>query len=167
MFHRLDKVGQRFSSSWNVSFNNLFLLAVIYSTSQSRMSSSYTHATAEIISALPRSANVKSQSDWARHPPRAIITRLKRTTEEIELTFTLAETDGNHARIIAYEIYACEHSRKTSSTHQWIFLDKVNPMTLPISIKLTQKQTDECFYFAVRAVDEHRRTGLFSIPRTW
>lgn len=144
------------------SFSKYLYFTVVYSTSQSNL-------LARLMAALPMPASIANNIEWKRPPPRVVVKNVKRATNKIILAFQLSDMTGDHAKIMAYQMYAYTHtgSEDRSSNILWRSLGVVDAQPLPMSVTLTQEETKDQFYFSVRAVDEHQRTGLFSVPRTW
>lgn len=75
--------------------------------------------------------------------------------------------NSDYAEVALYEIYRLKQSNTEPFANAWKLLKTVKPQTLPIAAGIRQFGFTDRYYFAVRAVDEHNRTGMFSIPQTW
>lgn len=115
---------------------------------------------------LPFPNNQVSNSYWKRIPPRPII-RINNIDSGIVISWTMDDMSEDHADISSYQIYAYQETSALPSTETWRHVGDVKSMTLPMAVTLTQFQEGQRYHFAVRALDEHSRCGVFSIPRTW
>lgn len=112
---------------------------------------------------LPPAHYVSGNPSWKRIPPRPIVEiDFTDKTEPITIKWTFDESANDYAKIAYYQMY-----RYKQSHTDWVLMDRVDAMPLPIAVTLEQFETMDRYFFVVRAVDEHNRTGLFSTPQTW
>ncbi|XP_046856667.1 activating transcription factor 7-interacting protein 1-like isoform X2 [Xenia sp. Carnegie-2017] len=70
------------------------------------------------------------------------------------------------APIDSYQLYACQdHNQGNSSKITWKKLGIVKALPLPMACTLTQFVSGCTYYFSVRAIDVHGRSGEYSTPR--
>lgn len=115
---------------------------------------------------LPVNINQPSSPNWKRVPPRPIV-RISNTDNGIVISWSLDSTREGYAEVVSYQIYAYQETQSPPTTETWRHVGDVKAMLLPMSVTLTQFEEGLRYYFAVRAVDEHSRVGVFSVPKTW
>lgn len=117
---------------------------------------------------MPNLANPVTENNpsWKRIPPRPIV-RIQNQEAGIVISWSLDASDDNFAEVVGYQIYAYQETNAPPSTDTWRHVGDVKAMLLPMAVTLTQFEEGLRYYFAVRAVDEHDRVGVFSMPKTW
>lgn len=110
---------------------------------------------------LPHPNNQASCSNWRRIPPRPNI-----SISNNVISWTMNDLNKDHAEIMSYQIYAYHETAAATTTDIWRHVGDVRAMLLPMAVTLTHIHEGQRYYFAVRAVDEHERYGVFSIPKT-
>lgn len=115
---------------------------------------------------LPNPVNQAKNSLWKRIPPRPIV-RISNTTTGIVISWSLDSTKEEYAQVVSYQIYAYQETDAPPSTEFWRHVGDVKAMLLPMAVTLTQFEEGLRYHFAVRAVDEHNRVGVFSLSKTW
>lgn len=77
------------------------------------------------------------------------------------------DMNEDHADIMSYQIYAYQETSAVPSTDKWFSVGEVEAMMLPMAVTLSNCPAGQRYHFAIRAIDEHARYGLFSISMTW
>lgn len=101
-------------------------------------------------------------------PPKPKIS-IEKSEKGIALQWRIDDLDSAvHADIEFYQIYSYEiNSEALPASGKWEFVGDVNALLLPMAVTLSKFGEGQQFYFAVRAVDCHRRMSEFSEPKTW
>ncbi|KAL5286607.1 ATF7IP family protein [Megaselia abdita] len=116
---------------------------------------------------LPRVPEQKSLPHWKPIPPKPII-RINNSRAGIVISWAMEQSIDRFATITNYQIYAYQAPNDIApSTEHWRYVDVVEAMLLPMAVTLTEFQEGLKYFFSVRAVDEYKRVGPFSLPRTW
>jgi len=104
---------------------------------------------------LPRGKELKEI------PPRPSLT-LNEQSEGIVLSWTM-KLAPQFEDVASYQIYACQESIATSpgKTSSWKKVGDVKALPLPMACTLSQFTQGNRYFFIVRAVDVHGRSGAF------
>lgn len=116
---------------------------------------------------LPEAPPQVFNPSWKLPPPRPII-RINNMDNGIVISWTVDDVQDMYEETVSYQIYAYQESFSgLGLMDSWRLVGDVKAMLLPMAVTLTQFQEDKRYYFAVRAVDSHKRYGPFSIAKTW
>lgn len=115
---------------------------------------------------LPPTPHHFTKPNSKKTPPKPKID-IEKTEKGIKLLWNIDGLDANHADILKYEIYAYEVTNEGSQDDGWKIVGDAKALLLPMAVTLTQFGDGQKFYFAVRAVDVHKRMTEFSEPKTW
>ncbi|XP_055603982.1 activating transcription factor 7-interacting protein 1-like [Uranotaenia lowii] len=102
---------------------------------------------------------------WGLPPPRPSIL-IDIIATGLLLSWTMNDLSVGHATVVSYQIYIYQETVAVPAVGMWRHMADVEAISLPMIVALTEFQKGQRYYFAVRAVDEHKRPGQFSRPRT-
>lgn len=114
----------------------------------------------------PKNANSQpSNPNWKLIPPRPNIV-VKKKESDVVIEWDMTEMNDKHAQVAKYEIFAYQEKLAAPSSESWSFVGDTPAMPLPMAATL-KFQEGARYHFALRAVDEHKRFGVFTLPKTW
>lgn len=115
---------------------------------------------------LPQSINSKAlmNSGFKWIPPKPSL-KIARVDNGIVISWEMEDfSESQHEIIASYQIYAYQEASTQPSTDLWKKIGDVKALPLPMACTLTHFMAGFKYYFAVRAIDIHRRVGPFSSP---
>lgn len=115
---------------------------------------------------LPQSVNSKAlmNSGFKWIPPKPSL-KIARVDNGIVISWEMEDfSESQHEIIASYQIYAYQEASTQPSTDLWKKIGDVKALPLPMACTLTHFMAGFKYYFAVRAIDIHRRVGPFSSP---
>lgn len=100
-------------------------------------------------------------------PPKPKLS-IKNSEKDIIVQWRIDDLNtATHADIDSYENHSYEINDEEPSTNNWVLVGDVKALLLPMAVTLSEYGEGQSFYFAVRAVDCHKRVSEFSEPKTW
>merc|ERR1719186_668551 len=104
--------------------------------------------------------------NWKLLPPPPALKISREEVNGIVLSWNVNLELAIHAAIASYQLFAYQESdTQRPDSSLWKKVGDVEAMQLPMTCTLTQFIMGNKYHFAVRAMDIHKRLGLFSDPK--
>eukprot|EP00095_Tigriopus_kingsejongensis_P011201 maker-scaffold263_size232787-snap-gene-1.20 protein:Tk11201 transcript:maker-scaffold263_size232787-snap-gene-1.20-mRNA-1 annotation:"ubiquitin-protein ligase bre1" len=97
-------------------------------------------------------------------PPKPSL-KISKLKTGIVLSWNMARSQA-FSDVTFYQIYAYQEGATPPSVSLWKKVGDVKALPLPMACTLTQFQKGHKYHFAVRAMDIHKRVGIFSDPQS-
>lgn len=94
-------------------------------------------------------------------PPKPTLS-IRKSGQGIVLSWKMPYNLDLYEVIASYQLYAYQETSSAPSSDMWRKVGDVKALALPMACTLTQFADGNKYYFAVRAVDIHKRIGSFS-----
>lgn len=113
----------------------------------------------------PKVPLYNSQQSWKMVPSAPILTIETLKDKFISLTWDM-KLSSYIAQIREYELYLCQETEQPPDTSMWKLIGTIEANALPMVCKLELFKEGFTYYFAMRAVDIHKRRGPCSVAKT-
>lgn len=117
-----------------------------------------------ILPPIPSNPMYPADIRFKTLPPRPIIVA-KKSYDAISLTWDLPSSAEDYARIISYKLYSCKREIGTNIFSVWDIVSEFPARSLPMTttIKQTDRDVHVHTFFIIRAFDEYKRYGPYSL----
>ncbi|XP_012939550.1 activating transcription factor 7-interacting protein 1 isoform X2 [Aplysia californica] len=124
------------------------------------------HINSQHPAPLPIPPPVKNVPSYAKKCPPKPGLKISRVSQGIVLSWNMPSLSDVEV-ITSYQLFAYQETDSAPpSTHLWKKVGDVKALPLPMACTLTQFQEGNKYHFAVRAVDQYGRSGVYSDPST-